>query len=305
MISSRWAYSERLFSLGNAFAGGLFLGVGFIHLLPEGIEQLAGYSTFPSGAFAATLGFAVMLLLDRILFADDSIESIHEHSDDQTLHAYVLITMLSVHSVVAGIALGLETSVAGFIAIMIGIVFHKGPEAFALMVCALSSGISTRSQWWFLGLFSVMAPAGLVIGVTSGFIFLEAGETYRILQGFFNVFAAGTFIYIAIIDIINKELQTHHIDLSKELDQTESREKSQKFLTRHDDRVLKFILILVGVLSIALVTDWAHQNKRELRESLGQSVLESDRLLICSSKKYVVNFDDISDAKPVCGYSPT
>ncbi len=40
--ASRSESSRRFFSLGNAFAGGLFLGVGFIHLLPEGIEKLEG-----------------------------------------------------------------------------------------------------------------------------------------------------------------------------------------------------------------------------------------------------------------------
>ncbi len=35
LFAARYMGSQRFFSLGNAFAGGLFLGIGFIHLLPD------------------------------------------------------------------------------------------------------------------------------------------------------------------------------------------------------------------------------------------------------------------------------
>ncbi|MYD43901.1 MAG: hypothetical protein F4W90_08425, partial [Gammaproteobacteria bacterium] len=248
LVSSQWAHSERFFSLGNAFAGGLFLGLGFIHLLPEGIELLAPYSSFPWGAFAGTAGFALLLLLDRILFASDEFSDASPPSREEALHPYVLLTMLSIHSIVAGIALGLETTVAGVVAMLFAIAFHKGPAAFALTVCAHSSGVSMARQWWFLALFCVMTPVGIVIGISSGVVWLESSDTYSILQGAFCAFAAGTFIYIAVIDIIDKELRTHHIDIAKEVvDPTQGVSSSER-QKRHDDRLVKFLLIVVGIV---------------------------------------------------------
>ena len=41
LLAARRQASQRFFSLGNALAGGIFLGVGFTHLLPEAEAMLA------------------------------------------------------------------------------------------------------------------------------------------------------------------------------------------------------------------------------------------------------------------------
>ena len=47
IVAGRFDESRRFFSLGNAFAGGVFLGAGLIHLLPDGTEKLEAVSDFP------------------------------------------------------------------------------------------------------------------------------------------------------------------------------------------------------------------------------------------------------------------
>ena len=44
----------------------------------------------------------------------------------------VLLVALSTHSVFEGIALGLTNDVSATVNIMMGIIFHKGPEAMSL-----------------------------------------------------------------------------------------------------------------------------------------------------------------------------
>ena len=100
LLSAKSTNSERFFSLGNAFAGGLFLGVGFIHLLPEGMEMLSAYSEFPWGAVTATAGFGVLLLLDRILFPEYQVSDSLRNSGTESIYPYVLLAMLSIHSIV-------------------------------------------------------------------------------------------------------------------------------------------------------------------------------------------------------------
>ena len=47
LLPLRFAVSkgeQLLFSIGNSLAGGIFLGAGLLHLLPDGIEFLSGVS---------------------------------------------------------------------------------------------------------------------------------------------------------------------------------------------------------------------------------------------------------------------
>ena len=47
MLAARHHGSRRFLSLGNSLAGGIFLGAGFIHLLPEAGEALREHSSIP------------------------------------------------------------------------------------------------------------------------------------------------------------------------------------------------------------------------------------------------------------------
>ena len=253
LVSARLTNSERFFSLGNAFAGGLFLGVGFIHLLPEGIEMLSAYSDFPWGAVAATSGFAVLLLLDRILFPDHQLGN-----SSEKLYPYVLLAMLSIHSIVAGVALGIEEYITGAVALLIGIVFHKGPAAFALIVCTHLAGLDQARQKSILVLFSVMTPLGILLGLGSGYIFLTTSAAYGALQGVFNAFAAGTFIYIAVMDIIDKELTTHQKQMAQFEASAAAGEDEIPVPQQASDRLLKFGLIVFGIALVGVMTEWTH-----------------------------------------------
>lgn len=70
LYAAKHENSRRFFSLGNAFAGGLFLGVGFIHLLPEGIEKLEGVTDYPLAVLLAAVGLVGLLLIDRVVYGE-------------------------------------------------------------------------------------------------------------------------------------------------------------------------------------------------------------------------------------------
>ncbi len=268
LLSAKSANSERFFSLGNAFAGGLFLGVGFIHLLPEGIEMLSAYSDFPWGAVTATVGFATLLLLDRIMFPEYQVSESFRKSGSESIYPYVLLAMLSIHSIVAGIALGLEEQVAGAVTLLIGIVFHKGPAAFALILSTHMAGIERSRQKGFLAFFCVMTPLGIVLGVSSSVVFAGTSNVYGVMQGLFNAFAAGTFIYIAVIDIIDKELTTHQLEMAQYAVSAVAGDDDVPMPRQGDDRLVKFSLIVVGIVLVAFISEWAHAPHSEHEHSM-------------------------------------
>ena len=62
---SKQANVHNLFiSLGSCFGGGIFIAAGFVHLLPDAIEEL-GDMDFPWAECACALGLLGTMILDR------------------------------------------------------------------------------------------------------------------------------------------------------------------------------------------------------------------------------------------------
>ena len=136
LLAARHHASRRFLSLGNSLAGGIFLGAGFIHLLPEAGAALGEVIEYPLAPLLAAIGVCVLLLIDRVLFETTRAGGGGTH---QPIYPLVLLVVLSIHSIIAGIALGLEAEVAASVVVMLAILFHKGSAAFALMVSVHAS----------------------------------------------------------------------------------------------------------------------------------------------------------------------
>ncbi len=227
IVARRWEGSRKLFSRGNAFAGGIFLGAGLIHLLPDGTEKLEGVSDYPLAGLLAALSLALLLLIDRVLFTHDDLAG----SAGSTAAPYVLTVVLSVHSIIAGTSLGLETHVSTTIVILLAILFHKGSASFALMVSTHKAGMPVGTQKGILAIFVTMTPLGLFLGSAASAVL--TGDTATLVEGSFDALAAGTFLYVAVLDIIDEELADE------------------------EDRLTKFGLILLGIVFMAVLAIWA------------------------------------------------
>ena len=206
--------AELPFSIGGVFAGGIFLGAGLIHLLPDSIKALTGYfadSDFPIGYLIAAIGFLTVPFIGEILFreAHERASQVGEKGVDDALapasgpSAYALVVILSVHSVIAGAALGAEEDFSGALVIFIAIVAHKGAAGFALMLVFQRAAFERAKSLRILVLFASMTPLGIVLG--SGLDRLLHRGYGPLLEGLFEALAAGIFLYVAIVEIIGKE----------------------------------------------------------------------------------------------------
>jgi len=252
---------DRLLSLGNAFAGGLFLSGGFVHLLGEAadtFEHEVGegvYQEFPFALVLCPFGFALAFFVEKVIFLRDQnivaidydnnsnkpygsfgtpqeeehhhdhsvvhIEHHHEHKPEESGHhehhahflevnggtnplmPYILIAVLSLHSVIAGIAVGIQEDLTSAVPIFVALISHKWIEAFALGVSLLRANKPVFLFFKFLAVFSSMGPLGLVIGSTL-YVFLE-GDAGTVITALLTATASGTFIYVAIVDILLEE----------------------------------------------------------------------------------------------------
>ena len=66
--------SPRILGIANSFAGGIFLGIAFMHIMPEEIEAWntlpgnVGHPVFPVPEMLLFIGYTVILILDKVLF---------------------------------------------------------------------------------------------------------------------------------------------------------------------------------------------------------------------------------------------
>ena len=248
--------SRRYLSLGNALAGGIFLGVGFVHLLPEADEALRNVVDYPLAPLLAALGVGLLLLIDRVVL--EGRNSMLGQEDEPTrppFYAFVLLIVLSVHSIIAGMALGLQPEAAAALVVMLGILFHKGSAAFALIVTAHSAG--NRKLWQTLWLFSVMTPIGIVLGTVAGQVF--EGRTALVFEGSFNAIAAGTFIYVAVMDVLDAEMSRERDRVAHYVRSSLMGEDDVPMPEQDRDRWLKFALMVIGVGTMAVMGLW-HQH---------------------------------------------
>lgn len=189
--------------VAEAFAGGIFLGAALFHMLPD--AQLAFGKVLPTDAFPyanliCAAGFATLLLLQKLTAALTK-----RHSPTQQISiAYVLLTVLSIHALSEGLALGINSIYMNAVIIFIAIIVHKSSESFALAASLSRSKFNFKHAVIAFTLFSFVTPLGVVLAAVTNYEFQSTTAT--LLEGIFNSFAAGTFLYIATLH----NLHHHH-----------------------------------------------------------------------------------------------
>lgn len=224
--------SRRWFSWGSALAGGVFLGAGLIHLLPDAANGLGQYyhgMDYPLAFALCAIGFLAVLLLEKVICAGWEAEANGPKAAAGPM-AFILTAVLSFHSLLAGLALGAEATLTGSLAIFFAIVAHKGSAGFALGVDLERAGAKGGRRWGLLILFCLSTPFGILAG--AGLAVLASGPTGRLVEAVFDSLAAGTFLYIAVLDIIQEEF------------------------FQPVDRWPKFLLLVAGLVGMALLALW-------------------------------------------------
>src|SRR5690554_10162 len=160
LTASKWR--ERDFKLVLVFAGSYLFSITILHILPE---------LFADRVLAYSMGLYVLLgfLLQQVLvFMSSGIEHghIHQHSSHGMGNSvWTLMIGLVLHAFLEGTLLSKEPSLTGHHhgseTLLIGIILHKIPEAFAL-VAVLLTRISKYKTLLLLFVFALASPLGMV-----------------------------------------------------------------------------------------------------------------------------------------------
>ncbi len=217
-------------SFGNAFAGGIFLGAGLLHMFPDAIDNFHALGMkidYPFAALFAGVGFIFVLFLEKVLVREKAMD---ELNSEKNIYPYILFLVLAIHSIIAGMSLGLETNYLSSIAIFIAIIAHKGSAGFALGVSLVKDHVNKPAIIKTILLFSIMTPLGIAVG--SILTTLDNSLTAVGFEAIFDSLATGTFIYIAVLDIINEVFE------------------------KPDKRWQKFGILLTGFILMAAIAIW-------------------------------------------------
>lgn len=214
IISEKWARknSAKLISLSI----GIFLGLIFIHFLPEAIALNHNALWFTLG------GFLLFYLLESVML-------VHSHTDEETTgerhHSFGALAVLglSLHSAFDGLSIGVGFEASdglGYLATF-GVLVHKIPDGVAIASILFFAKELKKTVVNYSILISLITPVAALF--TIFFIHNVLPETVGALLAF----SSGFFTYIAASDLIP---QTH-------------RERSfQNFL---------YIIIGIGIMFLA------------------------------------------------------
>ncbi len=133
----------------------------------------------------------------------------HHHDDHIEMHLHgsilasgILMLALSIHSILAGISIGIETQPESITGTAIAILAHKSFEGFCLGSSLVTAQLD-HFPFLVLGIsFSCATPLGIILGQILADHVSTGGTMIAVVQAI----VAGTFLYIAIVEIGGKEL---------------------------------------------------------------------------------------------------
>ena len=241
--------NKNLVSLANCLAGGVFLSAGLIHILPDALEawEKANKSNdgkeeegFPYVTLSVLISFTLILFVDRVLLPghhahnheedeeqqtnphpentdrDDNMindqlsqqQPGHKHAHSHSLGPYMLVVAMGFHAFFEGLALGLLDNLGGFFGFLLAILFHKWAEGAAVGISFLKNKVSKSGTIVGLVVFSSLTP----LGVATGILFSKTDDKVKALL---LALSAGTFLYIAISEILSEEFANSKLIVKK------------------------------------------------------------------------------------------
>lgn len=209
--------NRKLFDAILGGAAGVMIAASFWSLLAPAIE-MSGGSWIPA-AVGFLAGAASLRLVDKILphlhlWADMSeAEGISTTWRRSTL----LVLAITLHNFPEGLAVGVAfgaavynlpgATVAGAIALTIGIGLQNIPEGTAVAMPLRSEGISKFKCFWYGQLSAVVEPVGGVLGAASVLL-------VQPLLPYALSFAAGAMIFVAVEELIPESQRGGNSDLA-------------------------------------------------------------------------------------------
>lgn len=213
--------NRKTFDLMLGFAAGVMIAASYWSLLAPAIELSRGMGVpeWLPAAVGFILGGVVLRAVDMFLphlhleMPRSEAEGIKTTWKRTTL----LVLAITLHNIPEGLAVGVafgaaaaelpSATVAGAIALALGIGIQNFPEAVAVAMPLRRAGLSKAKSFWYGQLSGIVEPVAGVLGAA-------AVLSSRNLLPYALAFAAGAMIFVVVEDIIPESQQDGNIHLA-------------------------------------------------------------------------------------------
>eukprot|EP00768_Dysnectes_brevis_P003688 gnl/Dysnectes_brevis/2625_a3171_1656.p1 GENE.gnl/Dysnectes_brevis/2625_a3171_1656~~gnl/Dysnectes_brevis/2625_a3171_1656.p1 ORF type:complete len:278 (+),score=35.28 gnl/Dysnectes_brevis/2625_a3171_1656:28-861(+) len=241
---------DTVLSYGNAFSGGVLLGACFLHILPDTADSFS--SDYPVSFLCVCIGILLMLFLETVIGMGHShstehkpllpekeeVDS-HNHKSGEgevsVFTAVILYIMLSIHSLISGFSLGMAQNLSDAYTLFFAIAAHKWAAVMAASVSGIRAEVDKKTNWVMICCLSASSPLGVALGLLIAA--LLSSDAALLVSAVAECLAAGTFCYVAIVEIIAVESK-------------KAENKSNGF------RATIFWLVVAGWTLMAIVAIW-------------------------------------------------
>ncbi|XP_019168855.1 PREDICTED: fe(2+) transport protein 2-like [Ipomoea nil] len=256
-----------LFVLVKAFASGVILATGYMHVMPDSFDCLRSaclpekpWKKFPFTTFVAMLSAVLTLMADSFamsFYKKHKLDCLAGEQQDSHHHAaavdesaaakllryrvvaQVLELGIIVHSVVIGLSLGASDNPCTIRPLVAALCFHQLFEGMGLGGCILQAeyGLATRGIMAFF--FSATTPFGIVLGIGLSNVYSDNSPTALIVVGLLNACSAGLLNYMALVDLLASDFMGNKL------------QKNMKLQT------WAYVAVLLGAGGMSVMALWA------------------------------------------------
>ncbi|PWA45358.1 Zinc/iron permease [Artemisia annua] len=268
-----------LFIIIKAFASGIILATGFMHVLPDSFDMLRSsclpnnpWHKFPFTGFVAMLSAIFTLMVDSMATSmytkwnnsasADKVSLDHEMmevaSDAAHVHghhqhgppigtqliryrvlAMVLELGIVVHSIVIGLGVGASNDTCTIKPLVAALCFHQMFEGMGLGGCIQQAEYKKMKKVTMVFFFSITTPFGIALGITLSKAYKENSPSALITVGLLNASSAGLLIYMALVDLLASDFMGPKLQGSIKL------------------QIKSYVAVLVGAGGMSIMAKWA------------------------------------------------
>ncbi|KGN49241.1 zinc transporter 7 [Cucumis sativus] len=267
------------FAIVKAFASGVILATGYMHVLPDSYDFLTSpclpenpWRKFPFPTFIAMLSAIMTLMLDSFSLSHFNKQSMQDQLSEEEeeinnedrkemsenlgkeegtgeklgsqllrhrVIAQILEAGIVVHSVVIGLSLGASENPCTIRPLIAALCFHQLFEGMGLGGCILQAQYRIKMKAIMVFFFSVTTPFGIGLGIVLSNVYSENSPTALIVVGILNALSAGLLNYMALVNLLAHDFKGPKLQANLKL------------------HIWAYVAVLMGVGGMSLLATWA------------------------------------------------
>lgn len=207
----------------KCFSAGIILGVSTMHLLADANETLTEqYPEYPLSFLFLSTGLLITLGIDQWILYSMAMNTYTQSCESESkakeinwtqtkalVKAYMLEAGVAVHGIIMGFGYGTlngTSNLPEMRILFIAYIFHQVFEGIGLGITMAETDLSFVTKVLFACVFALTLPIGIIIGIYS--MNYTDNNQGSFVQGCANSLAAGSLLYIALVEMIAEDFHT-------------------------------------------------------------------------------------------------